>query len=164
MPSLRLEALLPSYRACRFNAIVIGCHSPPVVFTPRSPCRAVTMLCLALLASGCANTPSPSEIAQAEGAAATLESTADSACPNEALRIHEAAAQLRELIRTWDFGSAALEMTALTALTNACKTEKENCGTGPARIGMTVAEAIHTSWCFPDKVNRTETAGHVEEQ
>jgi hypothetical protein len=116
-----------------------------------------------LLASSCAN-PSPSEIAQAEGAAATLESAADSACPNEASRIHEATAQLRELIRTRDFGSAALEMTALTALSDACKTEKENCGTGPARIGMTVAEAIHTSWCIPDKINRTETAGHVEEQ
>ena len=44
------------------------------------------------------------------------------------------------------------------------KLEKERCGTGPARLGMTTDEAIHTSWCFPDKTNTTETAGHFHEQ
>jgi hypothetical protein len=29
---------------------------------------------------------------------------------------------------------------------------------------MTVPEAVHTYWCYPGKVNRTETAGQVEEQ
>jgi hypothetical protein len=29
---------------------------------------------------------------------------------------------------------------------------------------MSPQDAIHTSWCFPDKKNTTETAGHVREQ
>ena len=55
-------------------------------------------------------------------------------------------------------------MKALLALAQICKMETESCGTGPAHLGMTTKEAIHTSWCFPEKRNTTETAGHIREQ
>ena len=29
---------------------------------------------------------------------------------------------------------------------------------------MTTTEAIHTDWCYPDKKDTTETAGHLREQ
>ena len=53
---------------------------------------------------------------------------------------------------------------AMLSLAEVCKSEKQSCGQGPAHIGMTPEQAIRTSWCFPEKKNTTETAGHAREQ
>jgi len=57
-----------------------------------------------------------------------------------------------------------LAKSEIISIAEVCKYEKDNCGKGPARIGMTAAEVIHTDWCYPDKKNTTETEGHLREQ
>jgi hypothetical protein len=139
--------------------------------------RAVWGLAMMILAGCQQQTPPPASPAeQAENALATFEQNADAFCPRTALRVHEADMRAREAIEAIQSNSsaAAIEQitteivkqitTEIVALGQICKNEKENCGTGPARLGMTTKEAIHTSWCFPDKQNTTETAEHIREQ
>ena len=63
-----------------------------------------------------------------------------------------------------DTVAIAMFQSQIDARVAECKIEKDSCGKGPARIGMTTSEAIHTDWCFPDKIDTTEIAGHVHEQ
>ena len=130
--------------------------------------RAVEVLAMLILA-GCqqqtpppAATPSPAE--QAENALATFERNADASCPKTALRIHETGILAREAFQSNNAAAIEQITTAMVALGQICKSERDNCGTGPARLGMSTKEAIHTSWCFPNKTNTTETAGHMREQ
>jgi hypothetical protein len=108
--------------------------------------------------------PSSADLAQAETSLANLERAAASTCPREALHIHELTAKAREFIALGYAVPLQVFQAGLSASVSLCNREKENCGTGPVRIGMTEREAIHTSWCFPDKKNTTETAGHTSAQ
>lgn len=142
----------------------------------------VTPLTMIVLAGCQQQAPAPALRAaqQAEDALATFERNADAACPKTALRVHEASMRAREAIEAIqeaiqsNSSPAAVEQitteivqqitTEIVALGQICQNEKENCGTGPALLGMTTKEAIPTSWCFPVKKNTTETVGHIREQ
>jgi hypothetical protein len=132
-----------------------------------------------LFLPGCQSAGAPPPVSpadQAEAALTTFEGNADAACPKTALRIREAGVKRRELFQTMqtmptdpaaqDIAAAAIRLitTGMVALAQLCKSEQDNCGTGPARLGMSTKEAIHTSWCFPAKKNTTETVGHMREQ
>jgi hypothetical protein len=75
-----------------------------------------------------------------------------------------AASNAREAIRLDNAALLQASRSVLVSIASVCKFEMDNCGTGSARIGMTTDEAIHTSWCYPDKKNTTETKGHFREQ
>jgi PBP1b-binding outer membrane lipoprotein LpoB len=127
--------------------------------------RTIGVLAMILALAGCQQqAPSSSVADRAEEALETVERKADAICPKTALRMHEAGIGMREALQS--NSAAAIEQAgnAMVAVAEICKMEKENCGTGPARLGMTTKEAIHTSWCFPNKRNTTETAGHIREQ
>jgi hypothetical protein len=118
-----------------------------------------------LILWGCQQQTPPSSVAtQVEEGWATIERKADVICPHTASRIHEEIILMRETLQYNSVAATEQAGKALVAVGEICKMEKENCGTGPARIGMTTKEAIHTSWCFPAKPNTTETAGHMREQ
>ena len=102
--------------------------------------------------------------ARAEEGLLRLERAADATCPKTALRIHKVGIQARQAFQSGIPDAIKAMTDAMLALAEICKLEQEQCGVGPARIGMTMDEAIRTSWCFPDKKNRTEIAGHVREQ
>jgi hypothetical protein len=136
-----------------------------------------------LALSGCAQAPSPSPspapsaaAAQADASVTNLESAIHWAtCPETGLRrgddgntmIHNAVVAASNARAAITLGNAALfqlSQSQLTSIASLCTYEKENCGKGPAHIGMTTDQAIHTSWCYPDKKNTTETEGHFREQ
>ncbi len=122
-----------------------------------------------LTTSACTQTPGPSPagvsvLAQADSSLAIVERKANSSCPKTAVRVHKAALLAREALSNNNSAAFEQSMKALVAVAQICKIEMENCGRGSAHLGMTASEAIHTSWCFPDKTNTTETAGHIREQ
>jgi hypothetical protein len=122
-----------------------------------------------LTISACTQTPPSSSadaraLAQAEESLAAFERSADSGCPKTALRVHKAGILAREAFQSNSAAAIEQSTKAVLALAQVCKIETESCGTKPAHLGMTAEEAIHTSWCFPDKTNTTETAGHIREQ
>ena len=94
------------------------------------------------------------------GVMMAIQAAAASDCP----KARETAAHMRQMILAGDFFHAAWDMPALNAFVEVCNREKAECGKGPARIGMTKEQAVRTSWCSPDAINRTTTAGHVKEQ
>jgi hypothetical protein len=132
--------------------------------------RVISRLAIAtfpLTIAACAQTStSLSDVAQAkvEDGLTAFEHAAASSCPKTALRIAEAGVKEREAFESNSPAAIDQITKAMLALSEICKIEKESCGTGPARLGMTTDEAIHTSWCFPDKKNTTEIAGHFREQ
>jgi hypothetical protein len=127
--------------------------------------RAVWVLATMILVGCQQQTPPPASVAEhADNVLSTFERNADASCPKTAVRVREAGIQAREAFQSNNAAAIEQITTAMVALNQLCKLEKENCGTGPASIGMTPKEAIHTSWCFPGKKNTTETAGHIREQ
>jgi hypothetical protein len=128
--------------------------------------RKLASATLILAISACTQAPpSSSPLANSqEQLLATIERTEHSGCPHTALRLHKAAMLEREAIQSNSVAALEQSTQAVIALANICKLERENCGTGPARLGMTTEQAIHTAWCFPDEKNTTEIAGHIREQ
>jgi len=123
------------------------------------------VLMMSLLPSCQQASPSLSPAAvKAEEQLATLERTADTVCPKAALRVHEAAFAARDAVQRNNAEMIAVATDATTTAAKLCQLEKENCGTGPARLGMSTHEVIHSSWCFPDTRNTTETARQMHEQ
>jgi len=105
------------------------------------------------------------DFAKAQTDAASFVGSAHSRCPHELGEIETHQMDLQEAIQEgWGANTAKGLVEALAMDEQFCEREEHECGTGPARIGMTRAQAIHTSWCFPEKVNTTETAGDVHEQ
>ena len=118
-----------------------------------------------LAVSGCAQTLPSAEVAQAEASIASLERAADGAsCPRAALQIHEWGTKARNDIEMNNLPLFDMAKNILLTLAEECKLEKAECGKGPAHIGMTSTEAKKTDWCFPEKRNTTEIAGHLHEQ
>jgi hypothetical protein len=75
-----------------------------------------------------------------------------------------AASNAREAIRLDNAALLQASRSVLVSIASVCQFEADNCGKGPAHIGMTTDQAIRTAWCYPDKKNTTETAGHLHEQ
>jgi hypothetical protein len=105
------------------------------------------------------------DFAKAQKDAASFVASANSRCPHQVGEIEKHQRDLQEAIQEgWSADTAKMSVEALADDKWFCEREQKECGTGPARIGMTKAQAVHTSWCFPKKVNTTETAGEVHEQ
>jgi hypothetical protein len=105
------------------------------------------------------------DFATAQQNAASFVASAHSRCPHELGEIEKHQMDLQEAIQGgWGADAAKSSVEALAEDKWSCEREETECGAGPARIGMTKDRAIHTSWCFPEKVNTTETAGDIHEQ
>lgn len=143
--------------------------------------KRIVPIVLLLMIPACAqtsgSTSSTSGVAQNEATFSAMVQAVASTCrrPKTILRLSELELNGRKVIAAANnittleqvaAEKVALQQVgvALLALDQVCKSETENCGTGPAVVGMTTKEAIHTSWCFPDKTNTTWTAGHTSEQ
>jgi hypothetical protein len=135
--------------------------------------RGLSGAVIMLAISGCAETPSPTPPASSAAAQrlqASLEafySIPVKSCRHTILKADKFIGINTGIIEAIATNNAILVATfqsQVDALTSLCNDEEQNCGTGPARIGMTTTEAINTEWCFPDKKNTTEITGHLNEQ